>query len=110
MRRSKNAFKLRITGLCEGNPPVTTILPSHKGLVTRKMFPFDDVTMVFIDHNSILVPINCISYVMECHPFDILGIYHRHLMKPLQHMYWLYDSVFLSICYRSLSELQCLER
>ena len=30
--------KLRVTGLCEGNSP-------HKGPVTRKMFPLDDVIM-----------------------------------------------------------------
>ena len=30
--------------LCEGNSPVTGDSP-HKGLVTRRMFPFDDVIM-----------------------------------------------------------------
>ena len=34
--------KLRITGLCAGNSPVNA---PHKGPVTRKMFPFDDVIM-----------------------------------------------------------------
>ena len=42
--RSKKTPKLRITGLCEGNSPVTDDFP-HKGLVTRKMFPFDDIFM-----------------------------------------------------------------
>ena len=37
-RRSKKTLKLRVTGLCAGNSP-------HKGPVTRKMFPFDDVIM-----------------------------------------------------------------
>ena len=37
-RRSKKTSKLRVTGLCEGNP-------SAKGPVTRKMFSFDDVVM-----------------------------------------------------------------
>ena len=44
-RRSRKASKLRITGLCKGNPPVTGGFP-QKGSVTRKMFPFDDVIMV----------------------------------------------------------------
>ena len=35
-RRSKKTSKLRLTGLCVGNSP-------HKGPVTRKMLPFDDV-------------------------------------------------------------------
>ena len=41
----KNTSKLRVTGLCEGNSPVTAEFP-HKWPVTRKMFPFDDVIMV----------------------------------------------------------------
>ena len=43
-RRSKKTSKLRVTGLCMGNSPVTVNSP-HKGPVTRKMFPFDDVIM-----------------------------------------------------------------
>ena len=41
MRRSKKTSKLRVTGLCEVNS-------SHKGPVTRKMFPFDDVIMMIV--------------------------------------------------------------
>ena len=44
-RRSKKTSKLRTTGLCEGNSPVTGKFPAHKGPATRKMFPFDDVIM-----------------------------------------------------------------
>ena len=36
--------KLHVTGLCEGNSPGPVNSP-HKGPVTRKMFPFDDVIM-----------------------------------------------------------------
>ena len=43
--RSKKKLKLRVTGLCEGNLPVTGGFP-HKGLVTQKMIPFDDVIMM----------------------------------------------------------------
>ena len=43
-RRSRKASTLRVTGLCDGNPPMTGGFP-HKGPVTRKMFPFDDVIM-----------------------------------------------------------------
>ena len=42
-RRSKKTPKLRVTGLCEVNSAVTGKF--HKGPVTRKMFPFDDVIM-----------------------------------------------------------------
>ena len=46
-RRSKKTSKLRVTGLCEGNSPVNS---PHKGPVTRKMFPFDDVMMSSLAH------------------------------------------------------------
>ena len=39
-RRSKKISKLRVTGLCVGNS------------VTRKMFPFDDVSMYYTDTMS----------------------------------------------------------
>ena len=42
--RSKKISKLRVTGLCAGNSPVTGVFP-HKWPVTWKMFPFDDVIM-----------------------------------------------------------------
>ena len=42
--RSKKTSKLRDTGLCAGNSPVTGEFP-HKGPVTRKIITFDDVIM-----------------------------------------------------------------
>ena len=42
--RSKKTSKLRVTGLCAGNSPGPVNSP-HKGPVTRKMFPFDDIIM-----------------------------------------------------------------
>ena len=43
-RRSKKTSKIRVTGLCVGNSPGPVNSP-HKGPVTRKIFPFDDVIM-----------------------------------------------------------------
>ena len=43
-RRSKKTSKLRVTGLCVGNSP-GPVNSQHKGPVTRKTFPFDDVIM-----------------------------------------------------------------
>ena len=40
----RKTSKLRVTGLCAGNSPGPVKSP-HKGPVTRKMFPFDDVIM-----------------------------------------------------------------
>ena len=44
-RRAKKASKLRVTGFCEGNPPMTGGFP-YKRQITRKIFPFDDVVMI----------------------------------------------------------------
>ena len=43
--RSKKTSKLRVTGLCTGNSPVTGEFPAQRP-ATRKIFPFDDVIMV----------------------------------------------------------------
>ena len=53
-RRSSIAF-------CEGNPPVT-MNSRHKGLVTRKMFPFDDVIMIESSTNRISPTV----YMSQC--------------------------------------------
>ena len=45
--RSKKTSKLRVTGLFVGKSPVKGEFP-HKGRVTRKMFPFDDVTVFWL--------------------------------------------------------------
>ena len=45
--RWKKTSKLRVTGLCAGNSPGPVNSP-HKGPVTRKMFPFDDVIMTTV--------------------------------------------------------------
>ena len=42
--RSKKTSKLRVTGLCAGNSPVTGEFPAQRP-VTRKMLTFDDVIM-----------------------------------------------------------------
>ena len=43
-RRSKKTWKLRVTGICEGNSPVTGEFPAQKAN-NAEMFPFDDVIM-----------------------------------------------------------------
>ena len=50
--RSKKTRKLCVTVIGEGNPPVTGGFP-HKGPVTWKLFPFDDVIMN--QYHSVLV-------------------------------------------------------
>ena len=43
--RSNKTSKLRVTGLCAGNSPVTGEFPAQKASKTE-MCPFDDVIMV----------------------------------------------------------------
>ena len=50
-RRSKKTSKLCVTGLCVGNSPGPVNSP-HKGPVTRKMLPFDDVIMKKTELNT----------------------------------------------------------
>ena len=50
---SKKTSKFRVPGLCVGNSPVP-----HKGPVTRKMFPFDDVIMDNAQDNALLIDQN----------------------------------------------------
>ena len=54
MRRSKETSKLRVTGLCVRNSPVTGEFPAQRA-VTRKMFPFDDVIMRPTLHRYIFI-------------------------------------------------------
>ena len=54
MRWSKKTPKLHVTGLCEGNSPGPAN-SLHKGPVTRKMFPIDDVIMGQINLTFIVV-------------------------------------------------------
>ena len=45
--RSKKTSKLRVTGLCAGNSPVTGEFPAQRAS-TAEMFPFDDVIMLLV--------------------------------------------------------------
>ena len=50
-RRSKEKSKLRVTGLCEGNSPVTSGYPAQ-GASNAEKFPFDDVIMYSLNQCS----------------------------------------------------------
>ena len=65
--RSKKTPKLRVTGLCEKNSPVTGDFPTQKP-VTRKMFPCDDVIM-----NDVLQWIRAGIYSLCCVIYDYRG-------------------------------------
>ena len=81
-RRSKKTSKLRVTGLCVGNSP-------HKGPVTRKMFPFDDVIM-----NKVVIDCaQCDGHEQDkisLHHFGVCYAWWRHQMETF--------SALLAIC------------
>ena len=62
-RRSKKTSKFHVTGLCARNSPLTGEFP-HKGPVTRKMFPFDDVIMSH-NHYEVGNEMNCFSQPLK---------------------------------------------
>ena len=71
-RRSKKTSKLRVTAFCVRNSPGPVNSP-HKGPVTRKMFPFDDVIM------------RCVLLVFSKRPFSLsLSRQCRAQLPPLR--------------------------
>ena len=83
--RSKKTSKLRVTGLCAGNSPGPVNSP-HKGPVTRKMFPLDDVIMLarswWFDFKDpvvmIYVSMNCIINT----PWNVFSSVRRQAITP----------------------------
>ena len=71
-RRSKKTSKLRVTGLCVGNSPGPVNSP-HKGPVTRKMFPFDDV-IIFLKNKTTKAAVVILHHLFT-------GISHHQLTR-----------------------------
>ena len=59
-RGSKKTSKLRVTGLCAGNSPVTGEFPTQRP-VTRKTFPFDDIIMKCVEWERAEVSSKCLG-------------------------------------------------
>ena len=84
-RRSKNTSKLRVAGVCKGSSPGPVNSP-HKGPVTRKMFPFDDVIMAisFSRHKGkckyIIISFN--EFNMKMPFFLFLSLINMHYIVP----------------------------
>ena len=114
-RRSKKTSKLRVAGLYVGNSPGPVNSP-HKGPVTRKMFPFDDVIMyrvwIIASHNFQRDMIASIPryWSDQCDvsnhnkdrqhddlsvSVDLIGVLDRHWGEDLNE--WLYPTVFVDV-------------
>ena len=83
-RRSKKTSKLRVTGLCVGNSPGPVNSP-HKGSVTRKMFPFDDVIMTEIPTTMTCVETIFSSELNKNKNFSGLKRYIRYSISFVVH-------------------------
>ena len=59
-RRSKKKSKLRVTGLCAGNSPVTGEFPAQMAGNAEKL-PFDEVIMRYVDF---IVETPCVSHFL----------------------------------------------
>ena len=81
-RRSKKSSTLRVTGLCVGNSPGPVNSP-HKWTVTRKMFPFDDVIMLWECGNT--APKAWLPYsVQQCHQTRLTYVAHSCIASAIQ--------------------------
>ena len=102
-RRSKKTPKLRVTGLCVGNSPGPVNSP-HKGPVTRKMFPFDDVIMgsVYIRDQFHGYHYPAISTKRANIPHNRFGLPYAPSYVPLcciaGHSYSLIESIIHQFC------------
>ena len=90
-RKSKKTSKLRVTGLCEGNSPVTGEFPAHRP-VTWKMFPFDDVTMLWQFITAVVVVIVIAVVII------LSSSSSSSSLLSLKTIDWYYDGLTVAIC------------
>ena len=114
--RSKKTSKLRITDLCAGNSQIMRKMfdSPHKGLITQKMFPFDDIIMLCdktkchgtfgtwytpISHKCIpkLIPVYSRYHVVR-------GINMMHYMRNCIHLY--YSDIMISAMASQIAGVQ----
>ena len=88
-RRSKKTSNLRVTGLCVGISPGPVNSP-HKGPVTRKMFPFDDVIMKTT--NRVRCCYNAVNFLTKPHTRYPICRPHRRAMGCLL---WILRLIFV---------------
>ena len=88
-RRSKKTSKLRVTGLCAGNSPGPVNSP-HKGPVTRKMLPFDDVIMYWSCKDS---P-SAIDSPQRASNTEIVSCCYHGVIKWSRYIHWRYHYAY----------------
>ena len=88
-RRSKKSSKLRVTGLCEENSPVTGEFPAQRA-TNAEMSPFDDVIItalntfreiyIMIQDLFLEMPVCCYLSCLDVNEDNgtVLCLYHAH--------------------------------
>ena len=96
-RKSKKTSMLRVTGLCVGNSPGPVNSP-HKGPVTRKMFPFDDVIMINHDCNQYRHDVwLCDHHWFRCcYPCTTLNLHRLRGKWLVLYIYGVYTPVIIA--------------
>ena len=103
-RRSKKKSKLRVTGLCKGNPPVDS---PRKGPVRRKFFPFDDVSMWLIENIYHRRTYFCVTVrdifcpwndIVQCTLILIFNLLHQRVVL-IQYIPRNMHTVFVLLCF-----------
>ena len=92
-RRSKKISKFRVTGPCEGNSLLAGEFP-HKGPVTRQIFQFDNVIMIYLVFVN-KTPDSIHSYLSNIEQVDLMniniymtyGFLWKCIFKPLYDIY-----------------------
>ena len=75
-----------LTGLCVGTSPGPVNSP-HKGPVTRKLFPFDDVIMPSHRNSDYFQTHVKIADTISCTWFQITSIFHKmHFYSQITHL------------------------
>ena len=103
-RSSKETSKLRVTGLCAGNSPVTGEFPAQRAS-NAKTFPFDDVIMtrsfspeVVVSRNITYKPVRCLkgSYYSLSTPNHSIKLLLRFLLWNITSVSYHYKITKLS--------------
>ena len=90
-RRSKKTWKLRVTGLCEGNPPVTGGFPSQRAN-NEDFFPRRHHAIIRTNHDSVLWRIYAARGFNEVVSLqnNVYFVFGRHNVFIIEcHMKWL---------------------
>ena len=74
--RSKKTSKLRVTGLCARNSPVTGEFPAQIAS-NAEMFPYDDVIVIIVEADSFVMLVIWKLWISANHCFIVNSALHN---------------------------------